>query len=60
MILLGAFDVALDEAAHRLADRMFGKAAHLADERAKPFDILVERLDRMSAGLLYHVVSDQP
>ena len=34
-------------------DRMFGQAAHLADERAQPFDILVERFQRMSAGLLH-------
>ena len=56
-----AVEVALDKAAHGFADRMFGEAAHLADERAKPFDVLVERLDRMSAGLLLHLdCSDQP
>ena len=49
----GALDVALDEAAHRLADRMLGEPAHLADERAQPVDVLVERLERMSAGLLH-------
>ena len=42
-----------DQAAHRFADRMLGKAAHLADERAQPVEILVERLERMSAALLH-------
>ena len=59
--LRGALEVALDEAAHRFADRMFGKAAHLADERAQAIDVFVERLERMSAGLLLHwSCSDQP
>ena len=38
-------------------DRMFGESAHLADQRAKPIDVLVERLDRMPAGLLLHIVA---
>ena len=59
LLPLGAGDVALDQAAHRFLDGMFGKPAHLADERAQPVDILVERLERMSAGLL-HGCSDQP
>ena len=51
---LNGFDVALDEAAHRLADRVLGKAAHLADERAQPLQVLVEGFQRMFAGLLHH------
>jgi len=54
--LQGAIEVAPDEAAHGLADRMFGKPAHLADQRAQPLDVLIERLQRMSAHLL-HVVT---
>jgi hypothetical protein len=42
--------VALGQAAHRFDDRMFGPAAHLRDEGAKPVQILVERLERMSLG----------
>jgi hypothetical protein len=38
---------------------MFGKAAHLADQRAKAVEILIESLERMFAGLL-HIVSRQP
>ena len=57
--LLGALEVALDEAAHGVPDRMFGKAAHLADERAQALQILVECLERMFAGLL-HDRSNQP
>ena len=40
--------VALDQAAHRLADRMLGEAAHLADQRAQPLKVLVEGLERVS------------
>ena len=58
--LLRAFEVALDEAAHRFADGMLGEPAHLADERAQPVEILVERLDRMSAGGRHVICSDQP
>ena len=47
---LGAFEVAVDQAAHRFADRMLGQPAHLADERAQPIEILVEYFERMSAG----------
>ena len=57
--LLGTVDIALDEAAHRFPDGMFGKAAHLADEGTQPYDVFVEGLERMSAGLL-HICSDQP
>jgi hypothetical protein len=39
---------------------MLGKPAHLADERAKPVEVLVERLDRMSAAGGHLFVSDQP
>ena len=56
----GAVEVALHQAAHRLADRMFGQAAHLADERAQPVEVLVERLDRMSAAGGHVAFSDQP
>ena len=52
--LLRALGVALDEAAHRLIDRMLGQAAHLADEGTEPFDVFIEGLERMSAGLLHH------
>jgi hypothetical protein len=55
----GAFEVPLDEAPHRLADRMLGEPAHLADERAEAIEILVECLERMFAALL-HDCSDQP
>jgi len=41
---LGAFQVAIDEAAHRFADGVLGQPAHLADERAQPIEILVEGL----------------
>ena len=47
------------EAAHGFADRMLREPAHLADQRAQPLDVLVERLERMS-GLLLHCCSDQP
>jgi hypothetical protein len=39
---------------------MLGKTAHLADERAQPFDVLVEGLECMSASLLHVCYSDQP
>jgi len=40
---------------------MLGEAAHLADQRAEPLDVLVERLEGMAARLLLHVNrSDQP
>ncbi len=48
--LLRPFEVALHEAAQGFADGMFGQPAHLADERAQSVQVLVERLDRMSAG----------
>jgi hypothetical protein len=53
------FDVALDEAAHGLADRMFRQSAHLADQRAKAVEILVEGFERMFPSLL-HGCSNQP
>ena len=46
----GALNVALLEAAHRLADGMLGKAAHFADQRPQPIEIVVERLECMSFG----------
>ncbi len=40
---------------------VFGEPAHLADERAQALDVLVERLERVTAGLLLHgSCSDQP
>ena len=57
--LLGTADIALDQAAHRFADRIFGEPAHLADERAQSVEVLVECLERMFAYLL-HVRSVQP
>jgi len=48
-----SFGVTLDEAAHRLADRLMRELAHLADEPAKPLDIFVEGFDRV-AGMLLH------
>ena len=58
---LGGGDrVAPDQRLHRVADRDFGEPAHLADERAQPLDLLVERLERMSACLLHTLCSDQP
>ena len=54
------FEVALDEAAQGLADGMLGQPAHLADERAQAVEVLVERLDRMSAGGRHVACSDQP
>src|SRR5206468_2464633 len=45
-----AFEVALNEAAHRFFDRMLGKSAHLTDERTQTFNVLIKRLERMSAG----------
>ena len=54
------FEVALNEAAHRFVDRMFGESAHLTDQRAQPFDVFIEGLKRMSAGLLHCLGSDQP
>ena len=32
----------------RFADGMLGQPAHLADQRAQPVEIVVERLERMS------------
>jgi hypothetical protein len=32
----------------------------LADERAQPVDVLIEGLERMSAGLLHDLSSNQP
>ena len=58
--LLPRAQVALDEAPHGFVDGVLGKAAHLADERAQPFDVFVEGLERMSANLLHIRCSDQP
>ena len=42
------------------ADRVLGESAHLADKRAQAVEIVVERLDRMSAGGGHVLLSDQP
>ena len=55
-----AIEVMLDKAAHGFANGMFGKTAHLADERAQPVQVLVERLDCMPTVGGYVGLSDQP
>jgi DNA-binding transcriptional LysR family regulator len=47
---LGPFDISLDKAAHRLADAVLGQTTHLADQGAKPVEILVEGFECMSLG----------
>jgi hypothetical protein len=39
---------------------MLGDAAHLADERAQPFDVIIEGLERMPTNLLHRSNSNQP
>ena len=53
-----AGSIAID--GRNVLDRMFGEAAHLTDECAEAFDILVEGFERVTAKLLHVLCSDQP
>ena len=43
-----AFEIPLLQAAHGFADGVLGQAAHFADQRAQPVEVVVECFERMS------------
>jgi len=49
-------EVAHVERGHRLEQRLFGAAAHLADQPAQAVEILVEGLDGMIVDYCHHAV----